>query len=179
MIEDPQRTAAVLIDLMPRLVERPALGPHDGPAVLARATRLAAAVRAAGGLVVTVRVERPDMAEQPEGSGFAPEAAPREGDLEIVKRTVGAFHNTGLDAELRARGIDTLLLTGIATNFGVESTGRAAQEHDYRVIYVEDAMTGLHEHAHRFAVEYVFPALGTVARSEDLLAELEPRPTTP
>jgi nicotinamidase-related amidase len=172
VIENPTRTAAVLIDLMPRIIERP-LAPYDGPTVLAHATALAAAVRSAGGLVVTVRVDRPGLADQPPGSGFAPESAPQDGDLAIVKHTIGAFHETGLDAALRARKIDTLLLTGIATNFGVEGTGRAADEHGYRVIYVEDAMTGLDGHAHKFAVEYMFPRLGDVARTDELLAELK------
>ena len=173
MIENPARTAILLIDLMPRIVATPT-APYDGPTVVARATGLADALRTAGGLVVPVRVERPGVAEQPPGSGFVPEAAPRPGDLEIVKRTLGAFHRTGLDDALRARGIDTLLLTGIATNWGVESTGRIADEHDYRVIFVADAMTGLDEESHRFAVERIFPRLGTVTSTAEVHAALSP-----
>jgi len=65
-----------------------------------------------------------------------------------------------------------VVLGGLVTNFGVESTGRAADEHDYSVVFVSDAMAGLHGHAHEFAVDYVFPRLGTVCASNEVLAAL-------
>ena len=164
---DPARTALLMIDLMPRIIGRE-LTPFTGAEVLARSLELAKAIRDAGGLVVQVRVERPG--EQPPGSDFTPELDPRPGDVQIVKHTVGAFHETGLDAVLRERQIDTIALCGIATNFGVESTGRAADEHGYRVVYVTDAMTGLDEGAHEFAVDYVFPRFGEVATTADVVA---------
>ncbi len=64
---------------------------------------------------------------------------------------------------------------GIATNFGVESTARAADDHGYSVVLVSDAMAGLDQHAHDFAVEYVFPKLGTVVTTDELLAQLPTR----
>ncbi|MFC0624644.1 isochorismatase family protein [Kribbella deserti] len=166
---DTTKTALVLIDLMPRIVALPT-GPYDGTAVLARCVELADATRAAGGLIVWVRVERPGVDVQPEGSELAVE--PAEGDLVIVKRTLGAFHHTGLDEALRERGIETVVLAGIATNFGVESTGRIADEHDYAVVFVADAMTGLDAHAHEFAVDYMFPKLGTVTTTAAYLENL-------
>jgi nicotinamidase-related amidase len=166
---DPRSVALVLIDLMPRIIERD-LAPYSGGEVLQRCSALAVATRAAGGLVVPVRVERPGVDAQPEGSGFAVDPSPE--DLQIVKRTIGAFHETGLDAALRDRGIDTIALAGIATNFGVESTGRAADEHGFRVIYITDAMTGLDAHAHEFAVGYVFPRFGEVATAAGFTAAL-------
>lgn len=168
---DPRRTALILIDLMPRIIALPT-APAAGEAVLERCLALAAATRAAGALVVFVRVERPGVPEQPPGSELAPECAPLPGDVQIVKRTIGAFHHTGLDEVLRERGVDTVVLGGLVTNFGVESTGRAADEHGYAVVFVSDAMAGLHAHAHTFAVDYVFPRLGTVCTSEALLAAL-------
>jgi nicotinamidase-related amidase len=166
---DPRRTALVLIDLMPRIIALNT-APISGDEVLKRCLALASAMRAAGSLIVFVRVERPGVAEQPPGSELAPECAPRAGDVEIVKRTVGAFHRTALDEALAGRGVDTVVLGGLVTNFGVESTGRAADEHGYAVVFVRDAMAGLHEHAHAFAVYYTFPRLGTVCTSEELLA---------
>ncbi|MEV4760089.1 isochorismatase family protein [Micromonospora sp. NPDC049559] len=168
---EPARTAVLLIDLQRRIVELPT-APHSGPDVVTRATALAAAHRAAGALVVSVRVDRPGVTEQPPGSELVPEAAPLAGDLPVVKHTWGAFHETGLDAALRERRIDTLVLTGIATNFGVEQTAHFADELGYRVVLPEDAMTGLDAHAHAFAFEYVFPRLGTVCRTDDVLAAL-------
>ncbi|GAB3158316.1 hydrolase [Micromonospora sonneratiae] len=168
---DPRRTALVLVDLMPRIIALPT-EPYPGTDVLARCLTLAAAVRAAGGLVVFVRVERPGVAEQPPGSELAVECAPEPGDVQIVKRTLGAFHNTGLDDILRSRGVRTVVLGGLVTNFGVESTGRAADEHDYDVVFVSDAMAGLHGYAHTFAVDYVFPRLGVVCTGDEFLASL-------
>ncbi|NIK61749.1 isochorismatase family protein [Kribbella shirazensis] len=168
---DPRRTALVLIDLMPRII---GLGtaPLSGPVVLERSVALAAATRSAGGLVVNVRVERPGVEVQPDGSGFAPEAAPQPGDLEIVKRTIGAFGRSPLDTELQSRGIANVVLAGIATNFGVESTARAAADLGYEVFFVTDAMTGLDDHAHNFAISYPFPRLGTNCTSTEYLAAL-------
>ena len=156
---------------MSRIVARET-APHTGPAVVARCVELAGAVRAAGGLVVWVTVVRPGADPQPEGSELAPECRPQPGDLHIVKHTWGAFHGTGLDDALRAGGVDTVLLGGIATNFGVESTARAADEHDYRVVSVSDAMTGLDRHAHEFALDYVLPRLGPVATTAEVLRVL-------
>lgn len=167
----PRSTALILIDLMPRIVALD-MAPLSGREVLERCVALAEATRTVGGLVVNVRVERPNVEVQPEGSELAPELDPQPGDVEIVKRTVGAFHRTGLDDVLRTHGVDTVVLGGIATNFGVESTGRAADEHGYRTIYVTDAMTGFDAHAHDFAVSYIFPRFGETCTGTEYVAAL-------
>jgi nicotinamidase-related amidase len=64
------------------------------------------------------------------------------------------------------------VLGGIATNMGVESTGRAAADHGYRLVFVEDAMTGLDPDAHKFAVDYIFSRLGTVTGVDEVIAAL-------
>ncbi|ADB30976.1 isochorismatase hydrolase [Kribbella flavida DSM 17836] len=174
MTLEPRRTALVLIDLMPRIIALET-APLSGADVLERCIALAQATRSVGGLVVHVRVERPGVGIQPEGSELAPELDPQPGDLEIVKRSVGAFPGTGLDEALRSRDIDTIALGGIATNFGVESTGRAADDHGYRTIYLSDAMTGLDRAAHDFAISYVFPRFGTVTTGAEYVAALSPQ----
>ena len=166
---DPRRTALLLIDLMTRIVEQPT-APHSGPAVVARSLALADAVRKAGGLVVSVRVERPGVAEQPPGSELVDGVF---GDLEIVKRTWGPFHNTGLEEALRKHAIDTLIITGIATNFGVEQTARFADEFDFKVILPEDAVTALDARAHEFAFDYIFPRIATVCTTAEVVAALD------
>ena len=158
------RTALVLVDLMPRIIARPTV-PHTGEQVFEQCLRLADAFREHGALVVWVRAERPGT--QPEGSELAAEPAPE--DVVVVKTTWGAFGSSTIDAELRRRDITTVVLAGIATNFGVESTGRGADDHGYETIFVTDAMTGLEQHAHEFAVEYVFPKLGKVVTVDELL----------
>ncbi|GHI03023.1 isochorismatase [Streptomyces cellostaticus] len=157
---DPQRTALVLVDLMDRIVALP-LEPRKGADVLAASQELAAAFRAAGALVVLIRVERPSVAEQPPGSGLVA-GLPRDGDLEVVKRTLGGFQGTDLDERLRARGIRTLVFGGIATNLGVESTARAAADLGYDLVFVEDALAAFTAAEHEASVRLDFPRLGTV-----------------
>ncbi|WP_329222428.1 isochorismatase family protein [Streptomyces sp. NBC_01485] len=163
---DPAHTALVLVDLMDRIVALP-LAPRKGTEVLAVAEELAAEFRSAGALVVLVRVERPGIAEQPPGSGLVQKLL-QDGDLEIVKRTIGAFQGTGLDDRLRELGVSTLVFGGIATNLGVESTARAAGDLGYDLVFVEDAMSALTEAEHEASVKLDFPRLGTVARAAEV-----------
>ncbi|SOE07996.1 isochorismatase family protein [Streptomyces sp. Ag109_G2-15] len=163
---DPQRTALVLVDLMDRIVALP-LEPRKGTEVLATAEELAAAFRAAGAFVVLIRVERPAVAEQPPGSGLVAGLL-RDGDLEVVKRTIGGFQGTGLDERLRERGIRTLLFGGIATNLGVESTARAAADLGYDLVFVEDAMAAFTAAEHEASVRLDFPRLGTVVTASQV-----------
>ncbi|MBB4892586.1 nicotinamidase-related amidase [Streptomyces olivoverticillatus] len=163
---DPLHTALVLVDLMERVVALP-LAPHSGDEVAEKSGELARAFRKAGAPVVLVRVERPGVAEQPPGSGLLAGLAEPD-DIEIVKRTIGAFHGTGLDARLRERGVRTLVLAGIATNLGVESTARAAADHGYELVFVEDAMSALTAEEHRASVALDMPRLGTVATTAAL-----------
>ncbi|MFE3633485.1 isochorismatase family protein [Streptomyces cellostaticus] len=163
---DPRRTALVLVDLMDRVVALP-LEPRKGTEVLTTAEELAAAFRAAGALVVLVRVERPATTEQPPGSGLVA-GLRRDGDLEVVKRTIGGFQGTGLDERLRERGVRTLVFGGIATNLAVESTARAAADLGYDLVFVEDAMAALTAPEHQASVRLDFPRLGTVVKARDL-----------
>ncbi|WP_238011842.1 isochorismatase family protein [Dactylosporangium sp. AC04546] len=164
-----ERAALIAVDLMPRIVEQD-MGPHRGADVVARTVRLAEAFRRAGGTVVLVRVERPNVAEQPPGSGFVPQLAPVEGDVVVVKRTIGAFYGTELAAELRRRGIDTVVMTGIATTMGVESTARAAADHDFEVLFAADAMSGMTAAEHEHALSVTLPRFGDVLSTDQVLA---------
>jgi nicotinamidase-related amidase len=163
------RTALVLIDLQVRIVGRQ-LAPRGGAEVIWQSMHLAKAIRDKGGLVVVVQTERPGEDPQPPGSELVDEIAPHEDDLLITKHTWGAFHETGLHDKLQDRGITTLAIAGIATNFGVESTARVADEHGYRVLLVEDAMAALDAESHAFAITKIFPAIGTVCTTDDLLS---------
>ncbi|GLP70391.1 hydrolase [Streptomyces sp. TUS-ST3] len=157
---DPARSALVLVDLMDRIVALP-LEPRKGTEVLAAAEELTTAFRTAGAPVVLVRVERPGVTDQPPGSGLVAGLA-RHGDIEIVKRTIGAFQGTDLDAVLRERGVTTLVFGGIATNLGVESTARAALDLGYDLVFVEDAMAAFTAAEHESSTRLDFPRLGTV-----------------
>ncbi|MFF7187535.1 isochorismatase family protein [Streptomyces sp. NPDC008222] len=163
---DPARTALVLVDLMDRIVALP-LEPRKGTEVLHAAEELAQMFRAAGALVVLIRVERPMVAEQPPGSGLA-DGLLRNGDLEVVKGTIGGFHGTQLDEHLRQRGVTTLVFGGIATNLGVESTARAAADLGYALVFVEDAMAAFTTAEHEASVRLDFPRLGSVVTASQV-----------
>ncbi|MFF8605940.1 isochorismatase family protein [Streptomyces sp. NPDC015346] len=158
---DPGRTALVLVDLMERIVALP-LAPRSGTDVVAAATRLAETFRAAGAPVVHIRVERPNVDAQPPGSALVPSLV-HDGDLIVVKRTIGGFHATGLHELLAERSVSTVVLGGIATNLGVESTARAACDLGYAPVFAEDAMTAFTADEHHASVSLDFPRLGTVA----------------
>lgn len=183
---DPATTALVLIDLQRGIVARKC-APHETSQVVANAGRLAERFRARGALVVRVHVDfSPDLRDlldpprdeappAPPASGwsdFVPEAAPQPGDLVVTKRQWGAFYGTELELQLRRRGIRTLVMGGIATNYGVESTARQAWELGFAQVLVEDASTTVSSEAHALALKYVFPRIARVRSTEQVLAAL-------
>jgi nicotinamidase-related amidase len=92
-------------------------------------------------------------------------------DIKITKRQWGAFYGTELDLQLRRRGVTTVVIGGIATNIGVESTARAAHEHGYAVVLAEDATSARSTEQHIFAFEHIFPKLGRVAKANDIVLQ--------
>jgi nicotinamidase-related amidase len=183
---DPKSTALVLIDLQHGIVGRP-LAPHSAADAISRAAQLAAALRAKGGTVAYVRVDvaqvlhlpvdaptRDPSAPPPPAiaSEIVPESGYQPTDLLITKRQWGAFYGTELDQQLRRRRIRTIVLGGIATNFGVESTARAAFDRGYELIFVDDAMSSVSATAHEFAVQNIFPRMGRVRKTEQVLEAL-------
>lgn len=184
---DAKSTALVLIDLQHGIVGRPQLAPHAGADLVKRAASLAEAFREKSGTVAYVRVEigevlRPQVdapmfdpnapPPPPIASQLVPESGYQAGDLLIVKRQWGAFYGTDLDQQLRRRGIRTIVIGGIATNFGVESTARAAFDRGYALIFVEDAMASFSAEVHDFAVQHIFKRMGRVRTSGEVLEAL-------
>ena len=99
--------------------------------------------------------------------------APQNGDIVVRKVRVGAFSTTDLDSQLRARGVDTLILAGISTSGVVLSTVRDASDRDYRVLVVADATADRESDVHQFLIERIFPRQAdviTTAQLEDLLS---------
>jgi len=177
-------TALVLVDLQKGIVGIP-LAPHSGDAVVAKGQHLARRFRAARAPVVLVNVAfSPDAGDAlkspvdqtvPAPPGGFPEdwtqlidglAEPT--DLRVTKRQWGAFYGTDLDLQLRRRGVTAVVVGGIATNMGVESTARAAHEHGYAVVLAEDATTGLSAEMHAFALDHIFPLLGRVTTADQI-----------
>jgi nicotinamidase-related amidase len=183
---DLTHTALVLIDLQKGIAAMPGLAPHGGPDVIANAVKLARRFRVAKAPVVLVHVtfaaDGSDMVKvqtdasmqrpafPPDWDQIVPELGPEPTDILVTKRNWGAFYGTNLDLHLRRRGVKTIVLGGIATNMGVESTARPAHEHGYQVIFVEDAMSSRSEELHTFAVTKIFPMIGLVRKTEEVLA---------
>jgi nicotinamidase-related amidase len=111
-------------------------------------------------------------ATPPDFSDLVPAMGPKDGDIVVTKRNWGAFYGTELDLQLRRRGVRTIVLAGISTNFGVESTARDAFERAYQLVFAEDAMAGPSAEAHQFAVTQIFPRLGLVRKTEEVLKTL-------
>jgi len=103
---------------------------------------------------------------------IVPELGPKQGDMIIIKKQWGAFYGTELDLQLRRRKISTIVLCGIATNYGVESTARFAYEYGYNQIFAEDAMAAMTEEVHSSSIKYVFRRMGIVRSTEEILAAL-------
>ena len=107
------------------------------------------------------------------GTAVHDRVAPEPGDIIVRKVRVGAFSTTDLDAQLRERGVDTLILAGISTSGVVLSTVRDASDRDYRVLVLADATADREPDVHAFLTERIFPRQAdviTVAELEALLS---------
>jgi nicotinamidase-related amidase len=100
------------------------------------------------------------------------ELAGHPGDIHVTKRNWGAFHGTDLDVQLRRRGVTQIVLSGIATSIGVESTARAAHEHGYHVTLATDAMSDLDAESHAHSIRHIFPRLGETGTTDEILEVL-------
>ncbi|WP_375382787.1 isochorismatase family protein [uncultured Sphingomonas sp.] len=180
---DPRTTALVLIDLQDGIVAGDK-APYSGHAVVETAKNLAARFREKSAPVVLVHVGFRNEEEVP--SRHVDDAIPiptggtppafyafagglhQPGDIVVLKHNWGAFTGTDLDLQLRRRGVKTVVVAGIATNFGVESTVRSASELSYDVVVVEDACTSMTADLHSFAIEKILPRIARIVSADDL-----------
>jgi len=188
LILDPRRTALVIIDLQ-KGITRFDGSPYSTSDVIANCVELLAAARASGCQPVLVHVSfAPDGGDMlrvasdepmpaagalpPDWSELIPELNQQPGDIVILKRQWGAFYGTDLELHLRRRGIATIILCGIATEFGVESTARDAFERGFEQVFAHDAMTGRNAESHVDAISHIFPRMGHVRSTAEIAAAL-------
>jgi nicotinamidase-related amidase len=179
---DPN-TALIIIDLQKGIVALPVVHPIDG--VIKQAQTLARAFRERGLPVALVNVDdgAPGRTELPRGAiprqdgwtDLIPELEQKPGDIVVTKKTWGAFASTDLEAQLKARGVTQVVIAGLATATGVESTARQAYEQGFHVTLALDAMTDLRPEAHDYSVNKVFPRLGETGTTAEIIALLPPR----
>lgn len=175
---DP-KTALVLIDLQKGIVSMPTA--HPSAAIVKRAATLADAFRGRKLPVVLVNVTggAPGRVDQPRGgdrpadwADLVPELNRQPSDHTVTKRTFGAFTNTDLEGYLRKQGVTQIVLAGISTSIGVESTGRFAFELGFNVTFAIDAMTDLNPDAHTNSVTLIFPRVGETGTTQDIIDRL-------
>lgn len=185
LVINPEKTALVLIDLQKGIVGMETK-PYPAASVVENATKLVSSFRKNNMLVCYVHVDfkggfpvRVETDSQMQRSNipddwteFVPELDIRKEDLIITKRQWGAFYGTELEPQLRRRGINTIVLGGIATTYGVESTARFAYEYGFNQIFAEDAMTDRAEEAHRVSVEFVLKRMGKVRSTSEIISSL-------
>lgn len=127
------------------------------------------------GDMVRTRVQAfPPMTSVPPGFSDYAEAlhADPARDILVLKHQWGAFYGTDLDLQLRRRGVTNIVLCGIATSIGVESTARNAFERAYNLTFASDAMTDVSLEAHERALSIIFPRIGEVGSTEEIIAKL-------
>jgi len=185
-IIDPQ-SALVVIDLQKGIVAMPTV--HPTAQIVTNAVRLARAFRLQKRPVVLVQVYwAPDFGDavktrnqtpaasrkmDPDFYDYVPDLEANSAtDILIHKRNWGAFYGTDLDLQLRRRHITNLVLCGISTSIGVESTARDAWERAYQLTFVTDAMTDMNAEAHERSIKTIFPRIGELGTTEEVLAKL-------
>jgi nicotinamidase-related amidase len=190
---DPGRTALVAIDIMKRVFSWKS-HPHPVQEVVTRTARLANVFRRVGSFVVFVRVDfssddkdalnpltdppsplllpHATSPEPEDWSAILPELGSHPLDHLITKHQWGAFFGTDLDLQLRRRKIDTIVLCGIATNIGVETTAREAYQHGYNQIFATDAMNAYSEEEHQHTCTYILPRMGCVRSTDEIVSAL-------
>jgi nicotinamidase-related amidase len=183
---DPQ-TALVVIDMQKGIVGRPTVHPVGN--VTSNVVRLASAFRTAALPVVLVRVGW--SADYGDALKVRIEASPPGGarpvdffeyidelhadpsrDILVQKRQWGAFYGTDLDLQLRRRRVTNIVLCGISTSIGVESTARDAYERSYNLTFASDAMTDTNAEAHDRALRIIFPRMGEIGTTDEILEKL-------
>jgi len=169
--------ALVVIDLQKGIVGFPLAHPIQG--ILDKTGQLARAFRKRDLPVVLVNVSgmapgrtdagMPKYSFPSDWTELVPELDEQPGDHLVTKQRWGAFLGTGLDDYLRLRGVTQIVLAGVATSAGVESTARSAYDLGYTVTFAVDAMTDRDADNHRHCVEKLFPRLGEIATADDVL----------
>lgn len=173
---DP-RTALVVVDLQRGVVSAPLIHPVDG--IIRNSRALIDAFRKRGLPVVLVNVagrapgrteEPPRFHQLPAGfSDLIPELDVQPTDILITKHSWGAFANTDLAEQLRTRGVTQVVLAGLATGTGVESTARQAYEAGFHVTLAIDAMSDTRPEAHAYSLASVFPRLGESGSTDEII----------
>jgi nicotinamidase-related amidase len=156
--------------------------------VVGNTVLLAQSMRNHGGTVIFVHVQLDELLQMggdapitgrgapppPHASVLVPEAGVEASDIVVKKRSWGAFYGTDLELHLRRNNVKNIILCGIATNYGVESTAREAFDRGFHLYFAEDAMTSGAAELHHFSTRKIFPAMGKVRSTMQLIEAMPP-----
>jgi nicotinamidase-related amidase len=178
---DP-KTALIVIDLQQGIVSLPTVHPIGDVVKNARALADAfrrrglpvALVNVAGGAPGRTELPPRNTAAFPAGwTDLIPELNRQPGDIVVTKRTWGAFASTDLEDQLKALDVTQVVIVGVATGTGVESTARQAYEQGFNVTLAIDAMTDMRSEAHDYSIAKVFPRLGETGTTKQIIDLLD------
>jgi nicotinamidase-related amidase len=185
------KSALVVIDVQKGIVspERQ-LEPNNSSQIIANVSKLVTAFREADLPVFLVHVTsvdgkdmlHPVLDQPPQWSSvsrpanwadFVDEIKPTNKDIVIAKRQWGAFYGTEVDLQLRRRKIETIVLCGVSTNLGVETTARDAYQRGYNQVFAIDAMAAFSREEHEATVKYIFPRIGLPRTTTEIINAMQ------
>ena len=177
------RTALIVVDLQVGTVRNPTV--HPVGEVVANAGALVTAFRRHGLPVVIATVDGTAAGRAEFGRGasewpaemtaLVPEIVAESGDILVTRRAWSVFSSTGLLATLTDLGVTQVVIVGLATSFGVESTARDAYDAGLNVVVAVDAISDMRAEAHENSVVRIFPILGETGTTAEIVALLDAR----
>ncbi len=179
---DP-KTALIIIDMQKGIISLPTV--HPIKEIISNNSKLAEVFRkhrlpvvlvnVTGGAPGRIENVRSGVSQSSDWANLISELNEQPNDIKITKKRWGAFYGTSLDKQLKELGITQVVITGVATSMGVESTARNAHEYGYNVTLVTDAMTDMSIEAHENSVQRIFPKLGETGTTKEIITILNKR----
>lgn len=189
MIFDLSKTAFVAIDMQKGIVNNGTLSPHTAQSILSNNDLLVRTLKRTAALKVLVNVDIstfPYLSQQTDMGGMTASVPPEFTDLllkdslkdtnnmlTITKYNPSAFFGTSLDLQLRRRGIETIILSGVATTNGVYATALDAFQHGYHVVIAEDACSDRDKESHQLFIKKIFPKTARVRSTKQIIEAIQ------
>ncbi|HHC7642637.1 TPA: cysteine hydrolase [Enterococcus faecium] len=189
MIFDLSKTAFVAIDMQKEIVNNGTLSPHTAASILTNNDLLVRTLKRTAALKVLVNVDIstfPYLSQQTDMGGMTASVPPEFTDLllkdslkdtdnmlTITKYNPSAFLGTSLDLQLRRRGIETIILSGVATTNGVYATALDAFQHGYHIVLAEDACSDRDKESHQLFIKKIFPKTARVRSTKQIIEAIQ------
>ncbi|MCL6151360.1 cysteine hydrolase [Enterococcus faecium] len=189
MIFDLSKTAFVAIDMQKEIVNNGTLSPHTAASILTNNDLLVRTLKRTAALKVLVNVDIstfPYLSQQTDMGGMTASVPPEFTDLllkdslkdtdnmlAITKYNPSAFFGTSLDLQLRRRGIETIILSGVATTNGVYATALDAFQHGYHIVLAEDACSDRDKESHQLFIKKIFPKTARVRSTKQIIEAIQ------